>query len=135
MSTRSNSPDDQWRGRRYICLVRQSSDADGATSTEAQLQWLHSEGDRRGMIRVDDVVLEGVPDRGKCARRETWTPGFSFTCGSIPTNIVRLHRAIGFVVPSFTKTASSLRGLPPSYLFWCISNGGTAMRTVSLGRS
>ena len=48
------------RGKRCICLVRQSSDADGTTSTQAQLEWLHAEAKRQGMVIVDDVVLEGV---------------------------------------------------------------------------
>ena len=52
--------ENRWRGKRYICLVRQSDDSQGTTSTEAQLRWLREEGARLGMIHVDDVVLNGV---------------------------------------------------------------------------
>lgn len=45
---------------RYICLVRASNDADGTTSTEAQLQYLRNYCDRKGMVYVDEVVLNGV---------------------------------------------------------------------------
>ena len=58
--TADNNNGDRWRGRRCICLVRQSSDADGTTSTEAQLQWLHADAHARGMTNVADVTLEGV---------------------------------------------------------------------------
>ena len=51
---------DQWRGKRYICLARQSDDSEGTTSTEAQLELLHAEGQQRGMVHVDDIVLAGV---------------------------------------------------------------------------
>ena len=60
MSNSSINEGDRWRGRRYICLVRQSDDTHGVTSTEAQLQWLNAEGGRLGMVHIDDVVLNGV---------------------------------------------------------------------------
>ena len=48
------------RGKGYICLVRQSDDKDGPTSTEAQLVWLQEEGKRMEMRHVEDYVLVGV---------------------------------------------------------------------------
>jgi len=51
---------DERQGKRYICLARQSDDSEGTTSTEAQLELLHAEGQKRGMVHVDDVVLAGV---------------------------------------------------------------------------
>lgn len=48
------------KGKPFIALVRQSSDADGTTSTEAQLNFLKEDGIAQGMIFVDAVVLKGV---------------------------------------------------------------------------
>ncbi|MFA9478037.1 recombinase family protein [Phycisphaerales bacterium AB-hyl4] len=52
--------EDKWRGLRFIILVRQSDDSQGSTSTEAQLQWLRAEGERLGMVLVDEIILNGV---------------------------------------------------------------------------
>ena len=52
--------DDRYREKRCICLARQSSDVDGATSVEAQLALMHKEAERLGMIVVDDIRLEGI---------------------------------------------------------------------------
>ncbi|MFA9480446.1 recombinase family protein [Phycisphaerales bacterium AB-hyl4] len=60
MKENKKYPSDRWRGKRFICSVRQSDDSEGTTSTEAQLKWLHEEGRQRGMIHVDDIVLNGV---------------------------------------------------------------------------
>ena len=60
MKLNPKNPKDRWSGKRYICLVRQSNDADGNTNTQAQLKWLHDAGKRLGMIHVDDIVLNGV---------------------------------------------------------------------------
>lgn len=49
-----------YRDKRYKTLVRQSNDAQGSSSTEAQLQWMHDEGDQLGMTLVRDIVLDGV---------------------------------------------------------------------------
>lgn len=50
----------KFSGKRYICLVRQSNGGNGEWSTEAQLKWMHEEGARLGMIRVEDVILVGL---------------------------------------------------------------------------
>lgn len=52
--------ENRYRGLRYICLARQSDDSEGATSTQAQLKFARTEGDARGMVYVDAVILEGV---------------------------------------------------------------------------
>ena len=52
--------EDGFRGKRYICSVRQSNDSEGTTSTEAQLEWMHRECEKLGMILVEDMVLAGV---------------------------------------------------------------------------
>ena len=51
---------DRWRGKRYMALVRQSSAAEGNQSSEAQLNWMHDEGEKLGMTLADDIVLAGV---------------------------------------------------------------------------
>lgn len=48
------------RRRGFICLVRQSDASEGTTSTEAQLAWMHAEGERRGLTHVADIVLAGI---------------------------------------------------------------------------
>lgn len=50
----------KYRGKRYIALARASSDADGTTSTEAQIALLHEHAKSRGMVFVDEIVLDGV---------------------------------------------------------------------------
>lgn len=60
MKKNKTNPTDRWRGKRFICSVRQSDDSDGTTSTAAQLKWLHAEGLQRGMTHVEDIVLNGV---------------------------------------------------------------------------
>jgi DNA invertase Pin-like site-specific DNA recombinase len=55
-----NKPSDPFAGKRYIALVRASNDTDGTTSTEAQLEWMHSEGASLGMRLVHDEILSGV---------------------------------------------------------------------------
>ena len=60
MKTANPNPDDRYRGKRYIVLVRQSNATEGTTSTEAQLNWMHGEGERLGMTLTEDLVLEGV---------------------------------------------------------------------------
>ncbi|MEM6392777.1 MAG: recombinase family protein [Planctomycetota bacterium] len=51
---------DRYRGRRYICFVRQSNDDEGESSVEAQLVWMHQEGSQLGMVLVEDIKLSGV---------------------------------------------------------------------------
>lgn len=58
--TINNTRDEKWRGKRFIILVRQSDDSEGTSSTEAQLHWLRTEGERLGMVLVDEVILSGV---------------------------------------------------------------------------
>jgi Recombinase/Resolvase, N terminal domain len=60
MKEYKKSSQDRWRGKRYISQVRQSNDSEGTTSTQAQLKWMHAEGDRLGMIHVGDIVLNGL---------------------------------------------------------------------------
>lgn len=55
---------EQLRGKRFICLARQSDDSQGTTSTQAQLEYLKQEGAALGMIYVDAVLLHGVTDQG-----------------------------------------------------------------------
>jgi len=57
---KTHSDDDPYRGLRYICLARQSDDSQGATSTQAQVKFMREEAEKRGMVYVDAVVLEGV---------------------------------------------------------------------------
>lgn len=47
-------------GRRYINLVRCSTDLQTGTSVPGQLQRLNAFGQQHGMIHVDDVILAGV---------------------------------------------------------------------------
>ena len=47
-------------GKRYINLVRCSSDVQTETSIPAQLELLNKEGLGLGGIHVDDVILDGV---------------------------------------------------------------------------
>ena len=54
------NPTDRCRGKRYIAMVRQSSAAEGTQSSEAQLNWMHAEGQKLGMTLADDIVLAGV---------------------------------------------------------------------------
>lgn len=49
-----------YKGKRYVALVRASSDKDGTTSTEAQLAMQHAEGTRLQMVCVGEVILDGV---------------------------------------------------------------------------
>jgi DNA invertase Pin-like site-specific DNA recombinase len=51
---------ERWRGKRYICLARQSDDSDGASSTEAQLALIRYQAAELGMVFVDAIALEGV---------------------------------------------------------------------------
>ena len=61
MKHRDNGDDERWRGKRYLCLARQSNDAEGTTSTQAQLKWMRKESDGLGMHHAgDDYALEGV---------------------------------------------------------------------------
>jgi hypothetical protein len=39
MTQSNTNPNERWNGKRYICLVRQSDDSQGTTSTAAQLDW------------------------------------------------------------------------------------------------
>jgi DNA invertase Pin-like site-specific DNA recombinase/AcrR family transcriptional regulator len=55
-----NNLTDPFAGKRYVALVRASNDTDGTTSTDAQLEWMHSEGTRLGMQLVHDEILSGV---------------------------------------------------------------------------
>lgn len=47
-------------GKRYVNLVRCSTDAQTETSIPAQLDLLNAFGVARGMIHVDDVKLDGI---------------------------------------------------------------------------
>lgn len=49
-----------YTGKRYLALVRASSDKEGTTSTEAQLGMLRAEGKRLQMVCVGEIVLDGV---------------------------------------------------------------------------
>lgn len=51
---------EEWKGQRYICLVRASDPGQGPTSTKAQLEMLNARAAELGMSFVDQVVLEGV---------------------------------------------------------------------------
>lgn len=59
---------DEWKGKRYICLVR-ASNAGEETSVRGQLELLNNHAEKLGMIYVDQVVLEGVTG-SMPARRE-----------------------------------------------------------------
>lgn len=48
------------QGKRYICLARASSDAEGTTSTEAQLATMNAHVQSLGMIFVENIALNGV---------------------------------------------------------------------------
>ena len=48
------------QGKRYICLARASSDAEGTTSTEAQLATMNGQVAPLGMIFVENIALNGV---------------------------------------------------------------------------
>lgn len=47
-------------GKRYICLVRASDDAQAESSTAAQLAMLNDYARKMGMVYADQIVLEGV---------------------------------------------------------------------------
>jgi DNA invertase Pin-like site-specific DNA recombinase len=47
-------------GKRYIALARASDASDGTTSTEAQLAMLHEKAAEFQMIKVDEVILDGI---------------------------------------------------------------------------
>ncbi len=49
-----------YAGKRYIASVRASDDTDGNTSTKAQLAMLHQQSAALKMIRVDEILLDGV---------------------------------------------------------------------------
>lgn len=49
-----------YTGKRYIASVRASDDTEGTTSTKAQLAMLHAESAKLKMVRVDEVILDGV---------------------------------------------------------------------------
>lgn len=56
----SDSIHQRRQGKRYIALARASDTSDGTTSTEAQLALLHQYAQANGMVRVDEIVLDGV---------------------------------------------------------------------------
>src|SRR5438034_688338 len=50
-----------YRGRRFICLVRCSTDEQAGTSIPDQLNLLHAYAKEQGMIHADaDIIVDGV---------------------------------------------------------------------------
>jgi DNA invertase Pin-like site-specific DNA recombinase len=49
-----------YTGKRYVASVRASDDTEGTTSTQAQLAMLHDAAAKLKMIRVGEVILDGV---------------------------------------------------------------------------
>jgi hypothetical protein len=55
-----NSEGYDYNGKRYVAMVRASDATEGTTSTQAQLAMLHEKATSLKMVKVDEVILDGV---------------------------------------------------------------------------